>query len=281
MKPFLSLCAILVMVTYIFPGTGISAESSDLQSRDQKQIKAEQIAVVSSGGLPDVTFMAQNEDEYYPDDLFEDDLYEDADEYRIADPIYPFNKAMFYLNDKLYFWVLKPVGKGWRAVVPDMARSGIKNFFTNLTMPVRLVNALLQAKTYKAEAEIGRFLVNTTVGVLGFGNPAEKYDELDTDPEDFGQTLGKYGLGHGFYIVWPFLGPSSLRDSFGLAGDRFLDPVTYVDPWEAATGARVTERVNEVSFRIGDYEAFKEAVLVPYEAMRNAYVQRREKSLKQ
>jgi phospholipid-binding lipoprotein MlaA len=253
--------------------------------QNDTQIGLRKSVVASSGNCPETVLITQGNDSYpddlYEDDLYEDELYEDERQYQIADPIYPFNKAMFHVNDKLYFWILKPAAQGWRAVVPEMARTGIKNFFYNLTTPVRLINAVFQAKLNKAEAEFARFLVNTSIGILGFGNPAQNYDELKVDPEDCGQTLGVYGVGHGFYIVWPVFGPSSFRDTFGLVGDHFMDPVSYVNPWEASIAASVTDKVNATSFRIGDYESFKEAALLPYEAMRNAYVQNRDRKLVQ
>ena len=182
---------------------------------------------------------------------------------------------MFVFNDKCYFWVLKPVAKGYKAIMPEFFRRGIKNFFYNLGMPVRLVNCVLQGKGKGAAGEGGRFLYNTTVGVLGFGNPAAKYPFLNPDAEDFGQTLGKYGIGHGIYIVWPFLGPSSIRDTVGLGGDYFLTPATYVEPVPAAVGIRAGERINQVSFQLGDYETFKAAALEPYTSARDAYLQYR------
>jgi len=199
----------------------------------------------------------------------------------VADPIEPFNRAMFHFNDKLYFWVLKPVAKGYRTVFPRVIRTGIQNFFTNLTMPIRLVGCLLQGKGNAAGFEFSRFLVNTTVGVLGFGNPAKDFPELNPHEEDFGQTLGSYGIGNGFYIVWPFIGPSTLRDSIGNLGDFFLNPVSYVQPLEVYLGVRSVDAVNETSFRIGDYEAVKEAAFSPYEAFRNAYIQHRKKKIRE
>lgn len=215
------------------------------------------------------------DDFYFPDDLYE----EEKTEFHIADPLRPFNIAMFHFNDKLYFWVLKPAAKGWKTVVPEPARNGVNNFFYNLGFPIRFVNSILQLKGEKAVNELGRFFLNTIFGVGGFGNPAKNFDQLNPPAEDLGQTLGYYGVGHGFFLILPFWGPSSLRDTAGFAGDRFLDPVQYVDPWELRTGLNATETVNKTSFRIGDYEAFKEAALEPYDAMKSAYLQRRFKSV--
>lgn len=196
---------------------------------------------------------------------------------RVADPIYYWNKGMYHFNDKLYFWVIKPAAKGYNKVVPEVIRRGVRNFFYNLRFPIRVVNCLLQGKGNEVGMEFGRFVVNTTVGVLGFGNPAKNYPELNPPEEDTGQTFGKWGIGHGFYIVWPFLGPSSLRDSVGLVGDYFLHPVTYVEPVWVSSGIKVYEAFNDISFKIGDYESLIEGAIDPYVSIRDAYVQHRRK----
>jgi phospholipid-binding lipoprotein MlaA len=194
----------------------------------------------------------------------------------IADPLEPFNRAMYHFNDKLYFWLLKPVAQGYEKVVPEVARIGVKNFFTNLAFPIRFVNALLQADFGGATTELGRFLLNTACGAGGLFDPASHEEiNLVRRDRDLGQTLGGYGIGQGFFINWPVLGPSSPRDTVGTVGDLFLHPLTYLDPWYATAAVRGYEKVNETSFRIGDYESLKEAAIDPYVAIRDAYVQYR------
>jgi len=199
----------------------------------------------------------------------------------VADPFEDWNRAMFLFNDKLYFWLLKPVSKGYKAVIPTPVRKSVRNFFHNITAPVRMVSALLQGKGRAASAELTSFLINSTVGVLGFGDPAKGWPEINPSEEDLGQTLATYGIGDGFYIVWPVLGPSTLRDSVGMLGDWFLDPVWYVEPLEAYLTLWTVENVNDTSFRIGDYESMKEAAIDPYIAIRNAYIQNRKKKIKE
>ena len=199
----------------------------------------------------------------------------------VADPIEPFNRAMYHFNDKFYFWILKPVTQGYKFLVPTPLRTGVKNFFYNLITPVRMVNCILQGKFYSAGTEFTRFVINSTVGMLGFVDPAQNYPMLKAKEEDLGQTFGNYGIGNGFYIVWPFLGPSTLRDTVGMTGDLFLNPVNYVRPAEAALGITAYEKVNTTSFYIGDYEAIKEASLDPYSAIRDAYIQNRKKKTKE
>lgn len=227
----------------------------------------------------------EDEDLLFDDELDDfDDLDElggDEDFYTVADPLEPFNRAMFYVNDKLYFWAFKPIASGYRAVTPQMMRIGIRNFFINLLGPVRVVNNILQGDGRSAEAEFAKFIYNSTAGVLGFGNPARKYPALNPDPEDLGQTMGKYGIGDGFYIVWPVLGASTLRDTIGDLGDGFLNPVTYVEPIEANLTVRAVDTINSLTFYLGDYETLKKAALDPYEAMRNGYIQMRQSKIKQ
>jgi len=221
------------------------------------------------------------------DETFNDPFEEEAGSLQtVADPLIGFNRAMFTFNDRLYFWVLKPVASGYRVVVPTPVRTSIKNFFFNLLGPVRLVNCLLQGKWSAAEGEFGRFAANTTVGVLGLFDPAGKEPHLNPPEEDLGQTLGHYGAGNGFFIVWPLVGPSTLRDTLGAAGDWALNPFTFMQLINADDMGGLTSStanvivysvrtVNDTSFRIGDYETLKNAALDPYEFLRDAYIQNR------
>jgi len=253
-------------------------------STDSPLLQNRQVTTAEPEQIPSTPGIEEDSDDDFSDDeldLFDDEFEEDQDKVRVADPLAFWNRAMFHFNDKFYFWVLKPVARGYRAVVPSPVRIGVKNFFTNLTTPIRLVNCILQWKWQAANGEFARFLLNSTVGVLGFGNPAKKYPKLNPSEEDLGQTLGAYGIGNGFYIVWPFLGPSTLRDSVGLVGDLFLNPVAYVEPTEAAVGITGYETVNDTSFKIGDYESLKKAAINPYEALRDTYIQHRNSKVKE
>jgi len=198
----------------------------------------------------------------------------------IADPIEPFNRAFFHFNDKLYFWVLKPLATGYKTVIPEDGRVGVRNFFSNFTTPIRLVNCLLQAKFKGAGNETVRFLLNTTFGLAGFFDPAKKEFKIEKQDEDFGQTLGVWGIGPVFYIVWPILGPSSLRDTVGYVGDLFLDPRTYIFTRPIFYVVRPIELVNEASLSLGEYEEFKKAALDPYIALREASHQYRKNKIK-
>jgi phospholipid-binding lipoprotein MlaA len=207
------------------------------------------------------------------------DETEEVEEVSIADPIEPLNRAMFLFNDKFYFWALKPVARGYNAVVPEPVRISVRNFFWNVKMPIRFVNSLLQGKFLGAGTELARFGINTTLGLAGFLDVAKSKFELDPHDEDFGQTLGFYGLGGLMYIVWPILGPSTVRDTIGFAGDSFLNPVNYITPFEAALGVRAYEQINKTSLDLGTYEDLKEASVEPYIGVRDAFIQYRKKQI--
>ncbi len=226
---------------------------------------------------------AFDREEWLDDDLTEWDEDEDEfdeDLYTVADPIEPFNRLMFGFNDALYTWVLRPLSLGYRKVAPRPVRTGVQNFFHNLATPIRFVNCLLQGKGQAATVEFANFTINSIFGVLGFGNLTKDFPELNPDSEDLGQTLGTYGIGDGFYIVWPFFGSSTLRDTVGRTGDSFLNPVAYIEPFETQIAVRAYDTVNRLSFRIEDLDDAKKAAFDPYQAARNFYIQSRQTRIK-
>ena len=223
--------------------------------------------------------LAQQEQQAESTDDDEYDEYDDDDEMvTVADPLEPFNREMYIFNDVMYFLVLKPTARGYKAVVPWEIRTSVKNFFHNIRFPVRFINSALQAKWGKAGDEFAQFFLNTTVGFLGIADVGSHYPGLKTSPEDTGQTFAVWGAGEGFYLTLPFLGPSTFRDGVGLVGDTVMDPLFWlIDDIYVSVGVKAGEVVNATSFRIGDYEAIKEASLDPYVAIRNGYIQNRNK----
>ena len=213
------------------------------------------------------------------EEIFDD--FEEAEEAVMPDPLEKINRAMFGFNDRVYFFVLKPLTKGYRKIIPERARRGIHNFFRNLKYPVRLANNLLQAKWKEAGKETGRFVINTLAGGLGFVDHAKYHPEWQSPEEDLGQTLGRWGLPSGFYIVWPFFGPSSLRDTAGFAGDAFLSPLQHLDPEAVRYGLHAGNMVNEASLQVGTYEAIKQAALDPYLSVKHGYQTIRENKVKE
>ncbi len=212
-------------------------------------------------------------------DELEAELAQKQKQASVADPLEPVNRIIFWVNDTVYS-LLKPVRQVYIATVPKPARLGIRNFFYNLATPVRIVNCILQGKNPEADVELQRFAINTTVGLLGFGDPARERWGLKPAEEDLGQTLAVYGLGDGFYLVWPLLGPSTLRNSVGMVGDMFLDPVFYVEPEWLAFSISAVSTANDMSFRLGEYDSLKAATVDPYVAIRDAYIQYRRKQIR-
>jgi phospholipid-binding lipoprotein MlaA len=193
----------------------------------------------------------------------------------IPDPLEPWNRFAFGFNDRLYFWFMKPAARGYKAVVPEIARTGLNNFFRNLSMPVRFVNALLQGQPKAAGIELVRFAMNSSMGMGGLIDIMKRNPNFQPQDKDTGQTLGKYGIGNGIYVVWPFLGPSTLRDTVGLVGDGYLTPWDYITPVVDTMGVNAGEYFNKTSLHIGEYEDFKEAAIDPYIALKDAYIQHR------
>jgi len=197
------------------------------------------------------------------------------------DPLSGYNRLMTQFNDKVYFYALKPAAQGYRAVVPEGGRLAVSRFFRNLLMPVRFANNLLQLKPKQAGTELARFVLNSTLGFLGFTDPAAEKFGLQAYPEDFGQTLGYYGVGSGFHIVLPLLGPSNLRDTLGLVPDHFLDPVSHIDDFETELAVRTYKQVNDTSLHIGEYESVKKDAVDLYTFIRDGYEQHREKLIEE
>ncbi len=213
-------------------------------------------------------------------DEFEDPFAEET--VSVADPLEPLNRVFFQFNDRFYFWVLKPVAKLYSSFLPPGLRIAIRRAYENSLAPVWIVNNFLQGKIKEAGIEILRAVINTTMGVGGLLDPAETEFGLHHYEEDFGQTLAVYGFGNGFYINWPILGPSTLRDSCGVGADMFLDPISYAyPPLIEYVAIKVVKHVNNTSLRLGEYEDLKASALDPYVALRDAYINYRAKYIQQ
>ena len=282
------------------------SELSRSANPERKQMAPEEIALAQSSsqleapgakqGPPATAEVTQGQDKSDSQGLSKDlsdqdlesekdlDFFEEEGEEvtTIADPLQPFNRAMYHFNDKLYFWFLKPAARGYNYVFPEDLRIRIRNFFVNLLFPVRFVNSILQGNFDGAAVELSRFVVNSTIGIGGLFDPCTRGLKLPMQDEDLGQTLGIYGLGNGIFLTLPVLGPYTARSFVGWAGDGFLDPITwYVNPMLLSWGVKGYKKFNEVSLTLGDYEALKEAAIDPYVAIRNAYVQYRNAKVKE
>ena len=193
------------------------------------------------------------------------------------DPWQGFNRSIYSFNDTLDRHALKPVAKSYRAVMPDFAEQGVRNFFSNLNDVSVAVNNLLQAKLKDSFSDIGRLLVNSTVGVLGLFDVASSIG-LEKHQEDFGQTLATWGVGSGPYIVWPFFGPSTLRDTPSLVVDTvLLDPVTHVELKLAERASVIAlDRISRRAELLSLEQAVDEISTDRYTFIREAYLDRRD-----
>ena len=209
---------------------------------------------------------------YLGGDSSDANLLDDSPAIVINDPLEPMNRAFFQFNDKLYFWVLKPVTHGYMWVLPFDLRKAIGNFFLNLAMPVRLLNSLLQGDMEKTGVVLKRFLINSTLGVYGFADIAEVEFGIGRKYADFGQTLGKWGAGGGIYFCWPVVGPSNARDSVGLVVDALSHPVQYFYEDRVLDASYyATNRINSLSLHPNAYDDLIKYSLDPYVASRQAY----------
>jgi phospholipid-binding lipoprotein MlaA len=190
------------------------------------------------------------------------------------DPLEPMNRAIYKFNDGFDRAIAKPAAELYRAVFPPIVRTGVSNFFSNINDVIVALNNLLQGKVPEAINDVGRILVNTTLGIFGVMDVATELG-VPKNNEDFGQTLGRWGFGDGPYIVLPFLGPSSVRDTFGWVGDIYTSPLVGIED--------VRVRNSVIAFRFVTVRAdlleatniLETAALDPYEFVRDAYLQRR------
>jgi phospholipid-binding lipoprotein MlaA len=201
----------------------------------------------------------------------------------IADPAEPVNRGTFWLNHQLYTFIVRPASKAYEFILPSPARKAIHNVFDNVEYPVRLVNHALQLEFKRADLETRKFVVNSVAGVGGILRVSDRIPELaNIPPADTGQTLAKWGIGHGAYVVLPVLGPRSVRDTVGMAGDYALNPVSWL-AYGGVTGATALavsgpSAARNMNEKINLYDAATQNAIDPYIAVRTGYIQYREQA---
>lgn len=210
-----------------------------------------------------------------PFDPFEfDDPFGFTEERRslFSDPLQGFNRVTFVINDRLYFWALKPMAIGFKYLLyPEVIRKSLRKCFINIAFPRRFLNCIFQLKMKGAGVELTRFVVNSTVGIAGLFDPSTRFFHLSPYDEDTGQTFGHYGMGPGCYLVVPIIiGPSTVRDFFGGLFDMVMTPFILLP------GSGTVVLINDISLGLNPYEDLKKASLDPYIGIRNAYMQHRE-----
>ncbi len=285
---------------------GISAQAVDEErgvihhgDRSSSSILIADARGDSLSDLPAIVAQSQATDGA-ADDLYDPFARSDEGGGEEYDPWEYVNSKVFEFNRQVDRFVLKPVARGYDFVVPDVVQVGISNMFYNLRFGPRFLNNVFQGKLKGAGIEVGRFLLNTTVGYGGFLDLAKEID-LVTPEEDFGQTLGFYGVKPGPYLVLPFLPPFTVRDFTGYLGDIALNPINWLVvpiieiegvPSVIAhknrttttfiqIGARIGEIVNERSRNLEKFQGVEEATLDLYTAVRNAYLQSRAKAIRE
>lgn len=223
------------------------------------------------------------------DDEFEEEFAQ-RETNNTYDPLSGYNRVMTSFNDTVIIYGLTPISKVYAAILPQPLRLGISNFVHNIQFPIRFTNNLLQGKWKNSSDEIGRFIVNSTIGLGGLMDPAKHHMDLHPHEEDFGQTLGHYGVGSGFHVVLPFIGPSNLRDIAGITADGYLSPLVHVKSLEKyripqnveeTVGIYTIHLINKTSLHLGEYEDLKKDAVDLYPFLRDIYEQKRDDEIEE
>jgi len=232
------------------------------------------------GGISNLTYDAD-------DDFDIDDEWDEYEDYSIYDPYEKYNRKMFNINDKVYRYVFSPLATGYDFLFPKRVQRSLNNFFRFAGTPKRFFNNFFQKKFKSSFIEFERLLINATVGIGGLFDPANHLFHLEQQAEDFGQTLGYYGVEPGPYIIWPIIGPSTRRDAIGLIGDTafsvfFWFSIYDVEPEDAFQALSITKRVNNYTYNVrSNYGRITESAIDPYIALQHAFIQNREKMIKE
>ncbi len=271
---------LLPLTLFIF--SGCTVKSAALPTKVEKKVEKKASAKKS--------ITKESKDDLTTDtDEFEDEFRSDEAD-SIIDPLSGYNRIMTSFNDKVFTYALEPISKGYAYVTPEPVRESISNFIHNIKFPIRFVNNLLQGKFQNTSDELERFIVNSTVGLGGLFDPAGTYMHIPTHNEDFGQTLGSYGVGAGFHVVLPFLGPSNVRDIVGLTADSYTSPLQYQSGLEKykipknygqAIGIYSYQIINKNSLHLGAYESLKKDAIDLYPFLRDLYEEKRQSDIKE
>ena len=201
------------------------------------------------------------------------------------DPLEGVNQSVFQFNLKVDEYVLRPIATGYNAVMPDAAQRGVHRFFRNLGVVERFANNLFQGEILDAGQEVGRFLVNTTLGGVGFVEVAEPLLGWKENHEDFGQTLAVYGVGTGPYLVLPFYGPSTVRDTVGMVADGAMHPMSHflstIQLLAIRAGTTTTRVVNYRSMNLTLFEDADRYAVDLYGSAQDIYLQRRAQQIQE
>ena len=190
------------------------------------------------------------------------------------DPYEGFNRAMFTVNEGLDTVLLKPVAKGYDTVTPGLVKSGVGNFFGNLADVWTALNNFLQGKVSEGFSDVGRVFVNSTIGLVGLFDVASNMG-MEKHAEDFGQTLGKWGVGSGSYVYLPVIGPRTTRDTVGFVVDAYADPVARIDNVRVRNSLLGLRLIDTRASLLPADKVVEEAAFDKYVYIRDAYLQNR------
>lgn len=272
---------IIIAISFIFIFNACSSKSPEKNELSNKNTQI------------NTSVQKEEEDDFSKkfDEEFADEFAQDETKEETYDPFNSYNRAMTSFNDFMILNIVNPLAKGYVFVVPENARIGISNLFDNLLFPVRFTNNILQLKFANASEEFARFTINSTFGAFGLFDAAKYSFGLQEHKEDFGQTLGFYGVGSGPHIVLPIFGPSNLRDIFGLGADFYLDPTSNTasntlsykipDNLIESTSLSTFRQINSASLRLGQYENLRKDALDLYPFLRDIYEQSRKKAIEE
>jgi phospholipid-binding lipoprotein MlaA len=249
---------------------GLALSNSHAETTAQKQAKPEVTVRKSSKHGKGITPSSNSQED------MEDDY---ANIKHIPDPIEPVNRGTFWFNHQLYHYAFKPLTKVYKIAFPQKVRTGVSNVVYNAQYPCRVINDMLQWKPKTAGLETEKFLVNTTAGVGGIFRVSDKIPALSNIPStDTSITFAKWGIPNGCYVVWPILGPYSVRDTVGFAGDIAMDPITWPTLGAGSFGtlsiATTTPRVtSKGTDQMDNYDTLTHGAVDRYSAVRSAYEQ--------
>jgi len=269
---------LLTIFLFILQGCATKEATPELK---QPQVKTE---ITTSDTVSNDTPDTQESEEQM--DGFEEEF--SAQEINTtSDPLSGYNRVMTSFNDTFFMYLLNPVAEGYAYIIPEPLRIGISNAVDNIQFPIRFANNLLQGKFQNSSDELERFIINSTVGVAGLMDVASDHmtTPIPAHEEDFGQTLGHYGVGSGFHIVLPFFGPSNLRDTVGFVVDGYTSPIVYVenlkkykipDNIDHSLAILTVQMINKTSLHLGEYEDLREDAIDLYPFFRDIYEQKRD-----
>ncbi|MCO4845679.1 MAG: VacJ family lipoprotein [Sulfurovum sp.] len=271
------LYVLVTVVLFILQGCATKEATVEL---NHQEVKAETTTIdtLQQGTLDDPK--KENNIEEFEDEFSEQETN------TIDDPLVGYNKWMTSFNDKVIIHALNPVSEAYAYVIPQPLRLGLSNAIDNIQFPIRFTNNLLQGKFQNSSDELERFIINSTVGLAGLIDVATNHMTIPipSHNEDFGQTLGHYGIGPGYHIVLPFLGPSNVRDVLGITADAYLSPLVNVRGLEnykipqnlgQSIGIYTIQIVNKTSLHLGEYENLREDAIDLYPFFRDTYEQKR------